>query len=46
VRSDHAPQLATDDSDAPEGYFMEGHIFAIGYLRGLDQATALTRGRG
>ncbi len=40
VRSDHAPQLATDDSDAPEGYFMQGHIFAIGYLRGLDRATA------
>jgi mannonate dehydratase len=40
VRSDHAPQLATDESDAPEGYFMQGHIFAIGYLRGLDRATA------
>lgn len=40
VRSDHAPQLATDDSDAPEGYNMQGHIFALGYLRGLDRATA------
>jgi mannonate dehydratase len=40
VRSDHAPQLATDESDAPEGYGMQGHIFAMGYLRGLDGATA------
>lgn len=46
VRSDHAPQLATDDGDAPEGYFMQGHIFAIGYLRGLDQATARIAGKG
>ena len=40
VRSDHAPQLATDASEAPEGYGMQGHLFAIGYLRGLEQATA------
>ena len=40
VRSDHAPQIATDDSDAPEGYNLQGHIFALGYLRGLDRATA------
>lgn len=40
VRSDHAPQIATDDNDAPEGYNMQGHIFALGYLRGLDRATA------
>jgi mannonate dehydratase len=40
IRSDHSPQLATDDSEAPEGYNMQGHIFAIGYLRGLDRATA------
>ena len=40
LRSDHAPQLATDQSDAPEGYGMQGHIFAIGYLRGLQRATA------
>lgn len=40
LRSDHAPQLATDASDAPEGYGMQGHLFAIGYLRGLEQATA------
>ncbi len=42
IRSDHAPQLATDegDSDTPEGYGMQGHIFAMGYLRGLDRASA------
>jgi mannonate dehydratase len=40
LRSDHAPQLATDESDAPEGYGMQGHIFALGYLRGLARATA------
>lgn len=43
LRSDHAPLLATDESNSPEGYGMEGHIFAIGYLRGLDQATARSR---
>ncbi len=43
LRSDHAPLLATDESDAPEGYGMEGHIFAIGYLRGLDRASAHMR---
>jgi mannonate dehydratase len=41
LRSDHAPRLATDDAEAPEGYHMQGHIFAIGYLRGLQRATAL-----
>lgn len=40
VRSDHAPLIATDQSDSPEGYTMQGHIFALGYLRGLDQAAA------
>ena len=39
LRSDHAPLLATDESDAPEGYGFEGHIFGIGYLRGLDHAS-------
>ena len=42
LRSDHAPLLATEESDAPEGYGREGHIFAIGYLRGLDRASAST----
>lgn len=41
LRSDHAPLLATDASDAPEGYGMEGHIFGIGYLRGLDHASRM-----
>jgi mannonate dehydratase len=45
LRSDHAPQLATDNSDSPEGYNMQGHIFSIGYLRGLDRATAPRGGR-
>jgi mannonate dehydratase len=38
LRSDHAPQLAISRNDAQAGYGMEGHIFAIGYLRGLAQA--------
>ncbi len=40
VRSDHAPLIATDRNDTFEGYAMQGHIFALGYLRGLDRATA------
>ncbi len=46
IRSDHAPQLATDESDAPEGYGMQGHIFAIGYLRGLEHASAPSAVKG
>ena len=42
LRSDHAPLLATDENDAPDGYAMQGHIFAIGYLRGLDRASGRT----
>ena len=38
IRSDHAPLLATDDAAANDGYAMHGHIFAMGYLRGLVQA--------
>ena len=38
LRSDHAPQLAIDTAGTSDGYSLEGHIFAIGYLRGLDQA--------
>jgi mannonate dehydratase len=40
LRSDHAPQLATDHGSTPEGYGIQGHLFTIGYLRGLIQATA------
>jgi mannonate dehydratase len=38
MRSDHAPKLAIDSEEAPEGYGVEGHLFTIGYLRGLIQA--------
>jgi mannonate dehydratase len=40
LRSDHAPQLAINDDGGNDGYSLEGHIFAIGYLRGLDQAAS------
>ncbi|WP_341860884.1 mannonate dehydratase [Gymnodinialimonas sp. 57CJ19] len=36
IRSDHAPLLACDDA-TNDGYAMSGHIFAMGYLRGLAQ---------
>jgi len=45
LRSDHAPQLAINDEDGNDGYSLEGHIFAIGYLRGLDQSAARAIGR-
>lgn len=38
LRSDHAPQLAIARGGPNDGYGIEGHIFAIGYLRGLAQA--------
>jgi len=34
IRVDHVPQLAIEASSA-EGYGLPGHIFAIGYLKGL-----------
>jgi len=40
LRSDHAPQLDTDRKAELDGYGTQGHLFAIGYLRGLIQATA------
>jgi mannonate dehydratase len=43
LRSDHAPQLAIARGGAQGGYGIEGHIFAIGYLRGLAHATARRR---
>jgi mannonate dehydratase len=43
LRSDHAPQLDTDREVVSEGYGTQGHLFAIGYLRGLVQATAPSR---
>jgi mannonate dehydratase len=42
LRSDHAPLLACDDG-INDGYAMSGHIFALGYLRGLAEAAAKTR---
>lgn len=44
LRSDHAPRLATEDSESPEGYGIQGHIFSVGYLRGLEEATAPSAG--
>ncbi len=46
IRSDHAPRVACDDTAAPDGYAPIGHIFALGYLRGLVQATAPRSGPG
>lgn len=46
IRSDHAPQLDLDHGATPEGYGTQGHLFAIGYLRGLVQATKLTASPG
>ena len=37
IRSDHAPRLATDEGPA-DGYRMQGHIFAIGYMKGIMEA--------
>ena len=34
IRSDHVPLLATEIVKA-DGYSMQGHIFAIGYMKGL-----------
>jgi mannonate dehydratase len=39
LRSDHAPQLSINAGEENDGYSLEGHIFGMGYLRGLDQAT-------
>lgn len=40
IRSDHAPQLESDSVMTPDGYGVQGHLFTIGYIRGLIQATA------
>lgn len=34
IRSDHVPLLATEKVEA-DGYSMQGHVFAIGYMKGL-----------
>jgi mannonate dehydratase len=41
VRADHAPLLATEAADV-EGYGFQGHLFTLGYLRGLLDAVAAT----
>jgi len=46
VRPDHAPLLATDGDEMPAGYGIQGHIFTIGYLRGLQQAIARGAAKG
>lgn len=39
LRSDHAPLVACDAA-ANDGYAMTGHVFALGYLRGLARTVA------
>ncbi|MCC6392124.1 MAG: mannonate dehydratase [Bryobacterales bacterium] len=41
LRTDHAPAMAGEDSEHNAGYAMLGHIFAIGYTKGLMQARNL-----
>jgi len=36
IRVDHVPLLATEEG-AHDGYGLQGHVFAIGYLKGLMQ---------
>lgn len=38
LRVDHSPQLAIDPGTAEAGYGLPGHIFSLGYLRGLEHA--------
>ena len=38
IRSDHAPTLSTESNKDHDGYAIQGHIFTIGYLKGLIQA--------
>ena len=40
MRPDHAPSMAGEPNETP-GYEMKGKLFAIGYLRGLIQATGV-----
>jgi mannonate dehydratase len=37
IRPDHSPLLATDNTDT-EGYGFQGHLFTLGYMRGLMSA--------
>jgi mannonate dehydratase len=38
MRPDHVPVLAGEDNDQP-GYTMQGRLFAVGYIKGLMDAT-------
>lgn len=38
IRPDHAPTLAAESNERP-GYAMQGKIFAIGYMKGIAQAS-------
>ena len=42
LRPDHVPQLVGEDDGEP-GYTMLGRLFAYGYIRGLMQATQVSR---
>jgi mannonate dehydratase len=39
LRSDHTPVLITEHSRVQEGYGMQGHIHAVGYIQALIAAT-------
>lgn len=42
VRPDHAPQLASEPPGVP-GYGFQGHLFTLGYIRGLLDASSGSR---
>ncbi|MHA4843566.1 mannonate dehydratase [Flavitalea antarctica] len=41
IRSDHVPTMAGDDN-SNHGYAMKGHLFGIGYMKGLMDANGIT----
>jgi mannonate dehydratase len=45
LRVDHAPQLAIDPGGGAAGYGLPGHIFSLGYLRGLEHGVRRERAR-
>ncbi|SMY08906.1 mannonate dehydratase [Flavimaricola marinus] len=45
LRSDHAPLMAGDDVEN-DGYAITGHVFAMGYLRGLAESVSKARSNG
>lgn len=40
IRTDHAPTMAGEEASAATGYEALGHLFALGYLKGLWEAAA------